>query len=95
MDAGCNTGVTGWRLFQKGFLGRYYGVDSNWKALLLAEGNMAGHNAVFKQDDLAKLSFPDQYADIVFSKDVIEHCLGYDDILKDLCRVMKTYFIFW
>jgi len=93
LDAGCNTGVTGYRLFQKGFRGQYHGVDSNGKALTFAAANMPAHPVILLQEDVAKMSFPDRHFDIVLCKDVIEHCEGYLDIVKELCRVTWTWLI--
>lgn len=45
LDVGCNTGVEGYRLFESGFSGLYTGVDSNEKAVKLAEKNLSDKNA--------------------------------------------------
>lgn len=42
LDAGCNTGVEGYRLFQQGYCGSYFGLDSNPKALAYALENLSG-----------------------------------------------------
>lgn len=87
LDAGCNTGVEGYRLFQKGYLGKYIGVDSNPKALEYAKQNLDGFNAELILSDCSEIDFPDQHFDIVLSKDVIEHASYYTDIMAELCRL--------
>jgi len=93
LDAGCNTGVTGWRLFNKGYEGEYYGVDNNNKALSIAIQNLERSKSVFFQRDISSIPFPDKYFDIVLTKDVIEHCKDYETILIELARLTKKYLI--
>ncbi len=93
LDAGCNTGVEGYRLFQKGFKGSYHGMDSNKLALDYAVKNLNGKNASFHHFDLSSIDFPDRKFDIVLNKDVIEHAEHYNDIIKELCRLTGSYFI--
>lgn len=93
LDAGCNTGVEGCRLFQKSYSGFYIGVDSNAKALTFALQNLHGHRAAFFLADLEAVPYPDDYFDIVLIKDVIEHASHYTDILTELARVTKKWLI--
>ena len=93
LDAGCSTGVEGWRLYQQGFQGEYWGVDNNEKAIALARKNLEEFPVSFSVEDVAKLSFPDRHFDIVLLKDMIEHYKYYDAILNELVRVTKQYFI--
>ncbi len=89
LDAGCNTGVEGYRLFEKGYIGRYTGADSNPKALMYALENLSSKRAAFSLTDLDALGFRDQEFDITINKDVIEHLPYYDETLKELARVTK------
>ena len=93
LDAGCNTGVEGYRLFQKGFEGSYHGIDSNKLALDYAVKNLNGCNASFHCFDLSSIDFPDRQFDIVLNKDVIEHAEYYTDIITELCRLTGKLFI--
>ena len=93
LDAGCNTGVEGYRLMTKGYPGVYVGMDSNHKALAFALQNVAGHNAAFIMSSLESITFPDRYFDIVLNKDVIEHAPSYEPILLQLARVATTWFV--
>jgi len=94
LDAGCNTGVEAIRLYEGGFKGKYFGVDSNSKAIKIAKKNLIDNpQAKFFTLDILKLNFKDNYFDIVLAKDVIEHHQYYVKILTELARVTKKYLI--
>jgi len=93
LDAGCNTGVEGYRLFQRGFPGQYVGIDSNLKALTVALANLAGHPAAVLQADLATIPYPNQAFDLVLSKDVIEHWPDFTPILPELARLTRRWLV--
>lgn len=93
LDAGCNTGAEGYRLFQKRFPGTYVGLDSNPKALVYAMVNLSGFPASVTLADVADLPFADRSFDIVLSKDVIEHAEHYTPIIRELARVTRTYLV--
>jgi ubiquinone/menaquinone biosynthesis C-methylase UbiE len=93
LDAGCNAGVEGYRLFQKGFQGKYVGVDSNPKALEFARQNLGGTNAEFILADCSSIDSPDKHFDIVLTKDVIEHAPYYEAILAELCRLTNRWLL--
>ncbi len=87
LDAGCNTGIEAWRLYQNNFQGIYTGVDSNAKALKYAIENLHGFPAAFSLADLESIKYPNGYFDIVLNKDVIEHAIFYEAILAELARL--------
>jgi len=93
LDGGCNTGVEGFRLFQRGYLGEYVGVDSNPMALTHAMENLSGRQAMFILSDLGGVPLKSKNFDLVFTKDVIEHSAGYMPILKDLGRMANRYLV--
>ncbi|PIV11376.1 hypothetical protein COY13_03475 [Candidatus Roizmanbacteria bacterium CG_4_10_14_0_2_um_filter_36_35] len=94
LDAGCSTGVEAFRLYNKGYLGRYFGVDNNLKAIKLARKNLSDNQKVkFFSFDLSKLNFKSNYFDIVLTKDVIEHHQYYVKILSELSRLTKKFLI--
>jgi SAM-dependent methyltransferase len=93
LDAGCNTGVEGWRLFKKNYPGFYLGIDSNIKALTYALENLWGFHAAVACADIKSISYPDMHFDIVLSKDVIEHARYYDSVLAELSRLTKRWLI--
>ena len=89
LDAGCNTGVEGFRLFRSGFRGSYHGVDSNPLALSYAMENLAGQRAWFSLADLSAIPCADRSFPIVLSKDVIEHSSDFEPILAELTRLAE------
>ncbi len=93
LDAGCNTAVEGFRLFERGYKGTYYGVDSNYRALQHAQENLTEQRAIFCQADCANIPYPDQHFDLVLTKDVIEHAPYYEDILRELARLTKRWLL--
>ena len=93
LDAGCNTGVEGFRLFAAGYAGRYVGVDSNRKALQFARENVTTHRAAWVEARLEALPWPGGAFDITLSKDVIEHLADFRPSLAELCRVTAEYLI--
>ncbi len=94
LDAGCNTGIEGYRLFKKGYKGRYVGVDSNNKAIQYAEYNLSEFDkANLFVSDLNMLDFPDKHFDLVLVKDVIEHQRDHKSLLSELTRVTKKYLL--
>ncbi len=94
LDAGCNTGVEAYMLYQEGYRGKYVGVDNNSKAVKFAKNNLKNEKRVsFFVSDISKLKFKDRYFEIVLCKDVIEHHEFYDKILAELSRVTKKYLI--
>ncbi|MBI5127751.1 class I SAM-dependent methyltransferase [Candidatus Roizmanbacteria bacterium] len=94
LDAGCNTGVEAVRLYKAGFKGKYFGVDSNSKAVKFAKKNLKGNtNCQFFIEDLSKLNFKKDTFDIILIKDVLEHEQYYVKILTELARVTKKYLI--
>lgn len=93
LDAGCNTGVEGVRLFDKKFPGQYVGADSNLKALGYAMANLQGKPASFAWADLEQIAWPDGAFDVVLNKDVVEHAAHYEPILRELARLTKTWLV--
>ncbi len=94
LDAGCNTGVEAFRLMQKGYKGKYLGIDSNGKAIKYAKDNLKGFkNAKFEVRDLEDLPYRDKSFDIVLLKDVIEHHKHYAKIISELTRVTRKWFV--
>jgi ubiquinone/menaquinone biosynthesis C-methylase UbiE len=94
LDAGCNTGVEAHRLIEKGYRGRYYGVDNNDKAIKIAKSNFKKETEIkFFNQDLGKIQFKKAFFDFVLCKDVIEHHQYYTKILMELTRVTKKYLI--
>jgi SAM-dependent methyltransferase len=88
LDAGCNTGIEAFRLFDKGFKGLYFGTDSNARALVYAVENLRGKPAHFVLADIEhNLPFPPRFFDIVLCKDIVEHLETYETGLSNLTAV--------
>ena len=85
IDFGCNTGILAYRLFKKGYEGKYYGVDSNSKAIEKAIELNKNPNATFIENDLLNLNFSELKSfpkyEIVYTKDTLEHFECYMDAL--------------
>lgn len=93
MDAGCSTGVEGFRLFEKGFPGMYVGIDAHSKALEFAIKNLKGYPASFTLAYLEATKYPLNAFDIVFVKDIIEHMPAYHPVLNEMARITKTWLV--
>ncbi len=94
LDAGCNTGIEGYRLITKGYKGKYFGADSNNKAIEYAKYNLSSFKNIFlTASDLDKLDFASKYFDIVLIKDIIEHQIHYKTILSKLNKLTNNYLI--
>jgi len=94
LEIGCNVGMLPWQLHKKGYKGSYTGVDSNGNALVLAAENTEGLPEVeFLEGEAEDLPFGGCVADIVVSKDVIEHLETYKKALAEFARVCAKYFL--
>lgn len=90
LDAGCNTGVEGYRLFIAKYAGHYTGVDSNGKAIKIADYNLSLFpNKRLVRCSLEKLPFNNKEFDLTLNKDVIEHHRSYASILTEILRVTR------
>lgn len=93
LDVGCSTGIFGCKLFDSGFKGKYCGVDSNEKAIIIGRMNLEGTNSEMIACDAEKINLPDQSFDVVFIKGLIEHAAYYEEIIKESLRICKKHFI--
>jgi len=65
-----------------------FGVDISWRAIKRAKE--AGVNAYKMNISCEKLPFENEYFDIVYLGDVIEHLINPDFTINEVSRVMKT-----
>jgi len=93
LDAGCNTGVEGFRLYSRGFKGIYFGLDSNFKSLVYAMDNLEGTPSSFILSDLSEINYPDNFFDIVFTTGVLEALPYYESALQELSRLTAKWFV--
>lgn len=89
LDAACGTG------YGSDFLAntaeRVYAIDINSEAINYAKDNYTKKNLNFKQGNINKLDFPNDYFDVVVSYETIEHVDGktQECFLKEIKRVLK------
>ena len=94
VELGCNVGILGWNLDQKRFKGTYVGIDSNHKALVIAVENLERCKCtILLEGDIESVPITDRAADIVVSKDVIEHLPYYEGAIDELTRICKQFFV--
>ncbi|MBU0757537.1 MAG: class I SAM-dependent methyltransferase, partial [Nanoarchaeota archaeon] len=68
------------------------GVDISSEAIRLAKIEASHHNNLsvdFISNDITKIKLPDNTFDKIFSFCVIEHISNYNEILKELHRILK------
>jgi ubiquinone/menaquinone biosynthesis C-methylase UbiE len=65
-----------------------FGVDISWRAIRIAKG--AGVDAYKVDVSCEKLPFEDEYFDIVYMGDVIEHLVNPDFAINEAARVIKS-----
>jgi len=65
-----------------------FGVDISWNAIKLAKE--VGINAYHVDVSSEKLPFQDEYFDIIYMGDVIEHLTNPDFAINEVARVIKT-----
>jgi ubiquinone/menaquinone biosynthesis C-methylase UbiE len=97
LEAGCGTGRF-CNLLAKDFpLSQILGIDVASKSLKIADRlkkYVGVSNVRFEKGDLFKLSYPNNYFDVVFNEGVIEHYRlkenpNYIDALREMIRVTK------
>lgn len=87
LDFGCGAGNTVQKLCELGF--NAYGVDINFKdgqyvQALIAQGRLK------KINDDGSLPFSDDYFDIIFSEQVLEHVQDHYLVAREISRVLKV-----
>lgn len=86
LDIGCGIGHLTERIFMKQFNADFYGIDAGDGA---EEAKKKGITA-FRVDlnDKKELIFQDNYFDIVFAGEIIEHLVDPDTFLEEIHRVL-------
>jgi len=87
-ETGCNVG-NNLSSFPENF--EVHGIDMNKQALEQASKKFP--NFKFKQENIKKISFPDSFFDLVFTRGVLIHIAKeeVDDIMKELLRISKRW----
>jgi len=87
-EAGCNIG-NNLSAFPKDF--EIYGIDINEYALKKARERFPYFN--FQKENLSKISYPDSFFDLVFTRGVLVHLANneLDNVLSELLRISKKW----
>lgn len=94
LDAGCNTGMFGFRLFDKGYDGTYLGIDSNPTGIKYAIRMRLADpkKCKFKLCDIEDTSpLKKRSFELVYTKDVIEHLESYKKAISELSKLTTKY----
>ncbi len=84
LDLGCGEGEIAKEVFDQKI---EWGLDNDRKMI-----EKATKSGVYKKmllGDARKIALMDNTVDLVFSNSVIEHIKGVDQVLKEVCRVLK------
>lgn len=95
VDIGCNTGIMFFRMRDSGWKGKYIGIDSNQKALDLANKLLEKYRGFeFRNHDVGDInSCEDNSVKLVYSKDVIEHLPYHEAAMKEMFRISSKYIL--
>jgi len=86
LDIGCQDGDMCYIMHKEGF--EVYGVDIDAECILKAKQKYP--QITFKQADCGnKIPFPDEFFDVVWAGDVIEHVCNTDIFVNEVNRVLK------
>lgn len=88
LDIGCGEGILEKELRKKTERGKIYGVDFNVNTNKLNKLNLK--NCRFMIGDATKLKFRNNYFDIVFGVDILEHIKNAEKAVKEIKRVLKN-----
>lgn len=86
LDAGSGLGSYIYKQSQK-FPGEYYGIDIDEGNISISQQNYP--NIKFKQMSVEELAFPDNFFDLIYSRDVLEHVDFPHQTIKEMVRVLK------
>ena len=92
LDAGCGEGHLINRLHQADSTNEYYGADVTDAALERALQRCP--YAKLEKMDISNLNFPDSYFDAVVITEVLEHIIDYENVVRELKRVIKDGGVF-
>lgn len=93
IEVGCGTGHHSVHMVDMGFDVTSIDLSSN---ALMAANNLAKHegkDVLFVCGDIKQLPFDDNEFDICFCSLILHHFIGLDNIVKELSRVTRKYFV--
>ncbi len=88
LDAGCGSGY-GSETLAKAGAKKVYGIDLADRSVRYSQAHHSHKNLVFRQGDLSKLDFPDNFFDLVCTFETIEHIKNYEHAVNEFYRVLK------
>lgn len=94
LDAGCGHGYGSYYLAQD-IASYVLGIDTDSKAIHYAWRHYRASNLDFKLMDVTKITVESEPFDAVVSFEVIEHLINAEHYLKEICRVLKPYGLFF
>lgn len=89
LDLGCGGGYVSRELYKR-TKAQIYGVDSSDEAIKLSLSSSKGLPISYQQENIIKLPFKDDYADVVLCIGVIEHVKEHERCLDEIKRVLKN-----
>ena len=89
LDLGCGSGSVTQRLAQAAYLGKVIGADISDQLIQKATSEYQGSNLKFEKADAYKLSFPDNYFDLVHARFLFQHLQRPLNALQEIYRVLK------
>lgn len=88
LDLGCGTGEMMKLILQQETSKSLYGIDLSEKMLEVAREKL-GNNVTLILGDSEQLPFTDSFFDVVYCNDSFHHYPAPDNVLSEICRVLK------
>lgn len=88
LDIGCGGGYGSSKFIHSGAK-KVYGVDVIANSIKYCQAHHRHPNLFFKQGDIIRLDFDDNYFDLICAFEVIEHIKNYREAVNELRRVLK------
>lgn len=86
LDAGCGKGRYLKNLIEDEPENAYYAMDLSEKVM----GFIASDRVVKKQGTMTKIDYPDDYFDVVYTCEALEHAVDIKSAIKELARVTRN-----
>ncbi len=86
LDVGCGTGSYGLGFVKKG--AEYFGIDIDEEKIKEAKENI--NSGIFKVSSSENIPFPDEFFDVVFLNEVLEHVKDDEETVVECLRVLKN-----
>jgi len=86
LDVGCGSGHLTEKIFMKNFQGEFYGIEMGDGADEARRKGLIIHKADLNEID--KLMFEDNFFDLIFAGEIIEHLVYPDIFLEEIKRIL-------